>query len=73
VDPRWKVGGAGDFNRDATDDLVFLHTETYRVAVWYMDDRVTGQRLDGGWAELFGPGAPDPTHRCDSWAIAGPR
>jgi hypothetical protein len=73
VDTRWKVGGAGDFNRDATDDLVFLHTETYRVAVWYMNDRVTGQRLDGGWAELVGTGAPDPTHRCDSWAIAGPR
>jgi hypothetical protein len=69
----WKVGGAGDFNRDGEDDLVFLHDETYRVAVWYMDGASTGSREDGGWAELDGPDAPVPGHNCDTWMVAGPR
>jgi hypothetical protein len=69
----WQVGGAGDFNRDGADDLVLINRTMYRIAVWYMDDRVTGRRLDGGWAELTGDGAPDPDLRCSEWRIAGPR
>jgi hypothetical protein len=41
-DVRWRIAGAGDFNRDGRNDLVWQHDDGW-LAVWYMDGDV---RLD---------------------------
>ncbi len=76
ADPNWEIGGAGDFDGDGTEDLVFLNRDSYHVAVWYMEPGQAGKaptRWTGDATQLIGEGQPIPGNPCDEWTIAGPR
>lgn len=72
ADLDWKIVGAGDVNRDGYVDLVWHHTVTGQVAVWFMQGRVmrSGELIrpagvsDTAWrvmgtGDLDGNGSPD--------------
>ena len=43
-DTGWQIGGSGDFNRDATADILWRHGTSGEIVVWYMN----GATLTGG-------------------------
>jgi hypothetical protein len=72
VDPAWQIAGAGDFDGDGNDDLVWHHEVDGRIVVWRMNGTglleqvatTPGQVLDPGWTirgvgDLNRDGKPD--------------
>ena len=61
LDPRWKIVGTHDFNADRRTDLLFRHSESGQVAVWFMN----GAAIAGGTFT-------DPPAVADTrWVVAG--
>jgi hypothetical protein len=60
-DPRWRLAGAADFNRDDKLDLLFQHELDGRLAVWLMDG------LSLMEARFLEPEAPGGT-----WRVVSP-
>ena len=40
TDVRWKMAGVGDFNRDGKPDVLWHHTTSGQLVLWYMDGAV---------------------------------
>ena len=53
-DPRWKIVGAGDFDRDGNWDLFWRHDTTGQLSAW----RMNGTTMAGG-TSLTPTGVPD--------------
>jgi hypothetical protein len=34
--PNWGIVGAGDFNGDGFDDLLFLNEDSHELVIWFM-------------------------------------
>ncbi len=52
ADPAYRAISVGDLNGDQKDDIVFQHTETGTLAVWFMD----GPNMTEGW--ILNPSRP---------------
>ena len=65
VGPPWSIVGAGDFNHDGSDDLLWHNAATNETQIWFMNGpRITGRATvlgEGGAVALVGP----------PWSIAG--
>jgi serralysin len=59
VELAWTIRGAGDFNGDGNDDILWRHSNG-QVALWHMDG--------GRWLSEARPGGEDPGR---SWQIQG--
>ena len=63
ADTSWRLSATGDFNADGKPDLVWRHSGSGQVVVWYLD----GPRLTGG-------SFTDPPAVSDlNWKVVGPR
>jgi hypothetical protein len=40
TDVRWKMAGVGDFNRDGKPDILWHHSFSGQIVLWYMDNNV---------------------------------
>lgn len=76
----WAIAGAGDFNGDGFDDLVFWNEGTAKAVVWFMTAGTDGRgpsRIAGGFAAFQGEvgdeDLPKPPNHCDRFRITGPR
>jgi hypothetical protein len=61
VDTNWQISGVGDFNNDGNVDILWRHTPSGMVAVWYMD----GAGVISGTKILY-------SEVDTSWKIVGP-
>jgi hypothetical protein len=77
ADANWRLVGAGDFDGDGMDDLLWRNDDEWKLVVWFM----TGSsRRTGGFvteARSLQPftrlGAELDKKECHRWFIAGPR
>jgi hypothetical protein len=63
LDPAWRVRAVGDFNGDTRPDLIWRHSASGSLAVWFMNDT---ERVSATLLPV--PPVPDP-----GWRIVGPR
>jgi uncharacterized protein len=62
-DVRWQIRGVGDFNLDTKPDLLWRHSESGQIVVWYMDDATL----------ISGTFTSPPALADTNWQIVGPR
>jgi ELWxxDGT repeat protein len=70
-DPHWRIVATGDFNGDTKADIVWRHSVSGQIAVWYMDGVslvggtfTTPAAVDPGW-KLVGTGRFDADYQTD--------